>query len=221
MIYIQTDDALRTVRRLGITLSATQLATAEARAINKTLGKARTSARREIKQVYNISQKNLKGVDYQHANAATVTGKLVASRKPIPLDAFSPKQETAAGSMRISKRGAQKTTIFKQAKSNPVAGVSIEIFKNKRIVIPFAFMIPGGAVRVFARGEYKSGADYGFVERHVRVNSGSDTPVKPLITISTFGSILNDKVMGNIARDVKIDYPRQLENQIQFILSDV
>ena len=220
MIFVRTDNAIETLRRLGIELSAAQIAQAESRAINKTLGQARTSARREVKRVYNISQKNLGGIDFRHANPATVTGKLIASRKPIPLDAFGPRQETSGGSMRVTKKGAQKVTVFKRAKSNPTAGVSVEIFKGKRLVIPFAFMIPGGAVRVFARGEYKSGSQYGFVQRFHRVSSqGNDVPIKPLITVSTFGEILNDRVMGQIEKDVKRVYPAQLENQIQFLVS--
>ena len=219
MIFIKTDNAIETLNRLSVTLSIQQIAQAESRAINKTLMQARTIARREVKKVYNISQKNLDGIDFKRANPATVTGKLIASRKPLPLDAFSPKQVTGTGSIRVTKKGAQKVTIFKHANSNPTAGVSIEIFKNREIVIPFAFMIPGGAVRVFARGEYKSGSQYGFVQRFHRVSSqGNDTPIKPLITVSTFGEILNDRVMGNIAKDVKRIYPGILENQITNIV---
>jgi hypothetical protein len=222
MIFIKTDSAIETLERLNAKLSAAQIARVESRAINKTLGQARTIARREVKKVYNISQKDLGGINYKPSNPTTVTGKLVASRKPIPLDAFAPKQETGGTSIRVTKKGAQKVTIFKRAKSNPTAGVSIEIFKGKRIVIPFAFMIPGGAVRVFARGQYKTGTQYGFVQRFHRVNSeGSDIPIKPLITISTFGEILNDKVMGQIGKDVKRIYPEQFENQVEYLLSTI
>jgi hypothetical protein len=221
-IYIKTEDAARILRKLEVSLSKEQLAVVTARSINKTLAKARTQARREVKKVYNISQRNLEGIDYIPANRVTQTGKLVASRKPIPLDAFAPKQETAGGMRRITRKGALKVTSYKRAKNNPTAGVSVEIFKNQSVVIPFAFLIPGGAVRVFARGQYKTGGQYGFVQRIQRVNAqGNDTPVKPLITISEFGAILNKRVMGAIGRQTKEWYGDIFENQVEFILSQI
>ena len=220
MIFIRTDSAIDTLERLKVALSTGQLAIVESRAINKTLLKARTQARKEVKRVYNISQKDLAGIDIQRSNPATVTGNLVASRKPIPLSAFNPKQETGSGSVQITKRGTHKQTVLKRANDNPAAGISIEIFKGKRVQVPFAFLIAGGAAQVFARGAYKTGTQYGFVQRHTRVNaSGSnDNPIKPLITISAYGEILNDTVMGRIADGVQRDYPEQLENQILFAL---
>lgn len=220
MIFIKTDSAIDTLKRLGVLLSQQQIAVVESRAINKTLMKTRTIARAEVKKVYNISQKDLSGIDIQRATPATRTGKLVASRKPIPLDAFVPKQETGSGSITVTRKGAQKVKTFKRAKSNPTAGVSIEIFRGQRSVIPYAFMIAGGAAKVFARGAYKTGTQYGFVQRHKRVsNDGNDLPIKPLITVSAYGEILNDKVMGNIGRQVKVIYPQQLENQVVYMLS--
>ena len=223
MIYIKTDDAERMLHKLHVVLSDQQIRIVQARSINKTLMQGRTMARTEIKKVYNISQKNLAGVDFKRAYPATVTGQLVASRKPIPLDAFAPKQETAAGSRRITKKGALKVVGYKRPKKNVSGGVSIQIFKNTRVVIPFAFMIPGGAIRVFARGQYKNGASYGFVQRFHRVKSqyGSDSPIKPMITLSDFAAILNPKVLGNIGKELKIIYPKIFVNQVAFLLSQI
>jgi hypothetical protein len=224
-IYIQTEDAARILRRLEVSLSKEQLAVAQSRAINKTLGKARTQARRSITRVYNISQRYLKTINFIPATPTgqyAVTGKLYALRKPIPLDAFAAKQETGTGSRRITRKGALKVVSYKRAKSNPTTGVSIEIFKGSRIVIPFAFMIPGGAVRVFARGQYNTGGQYGFVQRIQRVNkSGNDTPIKPLITVSEYGTMINKDVLGEIGGRTKEWYPESLENQIMFLLSQV
>ena len=220
MIHIKTDSAVTTLRRLGANFSFNQVRKVESRAINKTLLQARTIARKEVKAVYNISQKNLNTINTVPSTPSNVTGKLVASRKPIPLDAFAPKQETGRGSIRITRRGEQRTTTFKKKKTTPTAGISIQIYRGKREVIPFAFMIAGGAVRVFARGAYKQGTDYGFVKRNKRVsNDGNDTPIKPLITVSSFGEILNERVIGRIGRQVTVIYPTQLENQVLFMLS--
>ncbi len=222
MFFVQTDNAIETLRRLDVALSKPQIAQVESRAINKTLLKSRTVARREVKNVYNISQKNLGGIDIKRSSPVTVLGMLVASRKPIPLDAFAPKQEMGSGSRRITKKGALKVINYKRAKKDHTAGVSIEVFKGKPEVIPFAFMIPGGAIRVFARGAYKTGTQYGFVQRFKRENSnGNDTPIKPLITVSQFGFILNDKVLGNIAADAKKQYPVEFERQVVYMLSTI
>jgi hypothetical protein len=218
MIFIKTDDAQRALQRAGAVLSERELAMAIARAINRSLERGRTLARKEIKKVYNIPQKYLAGIDYKRASATLPVGKLFASRKPIPLDAFSPRQEMAATSISISKKGKQNVKQFKRLKSNPTAGVSIEVKRGQKEVIPYAFLIPGGAVRVFARGEYKKGTDHGFVVRHVRVNSsGNDTPVKPLITVSEFGSILNPSVINNIGREIKVLYPQRLAHEITYL----
>ena len=219
MIYIKTDSAVNALKRLNYELSERQIALACTRAINRSLEKGRTTARKEIKAVYNISQKNLSGIDYKRANTATLTGKLFASRKPIPIDAFSPKQETSSQSIKISRKGQQKIKQFTQAKKNPVVGVSVEIKRGEREIIPYAFMIAGGAVRVFARGDYKTGTSYGFVQRHERVsNDGNDVPIKPLITISEYGSILNHRVLSQIGRQVQEFYPDRLVHELSFLI---
>ena len=221
MIFIQTKDALETLRRLGAELSKEQIALAEARAINHSLQKGRTIARTEIKKVYNISQRYLGGINYTRATVRKPYGELIASRKPIPLDAFPVKQETSSQKISISRKGAQKVREFKKLKANPTAGVSVQIKKGEAAeVLPYAFMIVGGAVRVFARGEYKTGADHGLVLRHHRVNkSGSDTPIKPLITVSEFGSILNPDVLHQIGKKVEAMYPDRLVHELEFIIN--
>jgi len=219
MIYIKTDSAIEALKNLGFSLSEKQIAVVCSRAINRSLYQGRTKARRQVKTVYNISQKNLNGIDFKRANPNTVTGKLFASRKPIPIDAFSPKQETSSQSIKITKRGTQNIKEFSQAKKNPVIGVSVEIKKGQREIIPYAFMIAGGAVRVFARGEYKSGTQYGFVQRHERVsNDGNDVPIKPLITISEFGSILNPKVLSEIGKEVQEFYPNRFVHELVYMI---
>ena len=219
MVFIKTDDAERVVKDLGLTLSARNIAQAQSRAINVTLRKARTKARGEVKKVYNISQKNLDGIDYRKATSSNLRGELVASQKPLPLDAFAPIQVGRTGSIQITKRGARKVKHFRREKKNVPGGVSIEIFKGKRQVIPFAFMLPNGALRVFARGEYKGNKQFGFVQRFHRVNkTGSDLPIKPLITLSVYGEVLNDKVMGAIKTEVSGEYPKILENQLKNVL---
>lgn len=217
MIYIQTKDAQQMLRHLGKTLSKEELAKVVSRSINRTLLKARTGARREVKRVYNISQKNLDGVKIARSTPATQTGELQAEHKAIPLDAFAPKQITESGTRSISKKGKLKVTKFKNRRSNVPAGISIEVKRGERKVIPYAFMIPGGAVRVFGRGAYNAGKN--FVKRNHRVNkTGSDTPIKPMITLSVFGAALNKGVQGELKREVNDYYPQEFVRQLRFAI---
>jgi hypothetical protein len=220
MIYIQTENAQRTLKQLGVRLSKAQADKAGIRAINTALRKANTIARREVKVLYNISQKDLDGVKVERANMRSMTGKIVASRKPIPISAFAPKQETSAGRVSISRRGAVIKKSFKRAKVNTQSGVSVEIRKGKREVIPFAFLLAGGAAQVFARGAYKDKKI--FVQRHHRVSKeGNDIPVKPLITVSVFGTAINNQVQQRMGREVRVFYTSEYSRLVGLMASGV
>lgn len=221
MLYIQTKDARLAAKRLGANLSAKEIAKAESRAINHALGKARTEARRRVKLIFNISQKDIGGIGINRSKANTLRGELYASQKPIPLDTFAPKQETGSRTVRITRRGEYRVRELRRIRKNPTAGVSIEILRGQREVIPYAFLIPGGAVRVFARGVYtKTGKGYTFNKRHHRVNkTGSDIPIRPLISLSPFGSVLNDQVITEVGNQAKHEVSERLVHEIHFIVN--
>ena len=206
-------------------MSAQQVRIVESRAINKTLGQTRTIARKEVKAVFNVSRKQTNTIDYKRATPSTVTGNLEADRTPVPLDYFSPKQETESGVRRIVIKGGHRINIhkeYKRARKNVAAGVSIEVFKGERKIIPYAFLIADGAPRVFARGVYRKGTQHGFIQRHQRVRSdGNDLPISPLITITAFGQVMNDPVIRTISKKALEIYPRQLENQVIFMLTTI
>ncbi len=217
MIYIHTKDARKILTELGKGLSKKQLAQAQSRAINRSLEKARTEARRDVKKVYNIAQKDLKAIDIKRSTSLTLTGDLHANRKPIPLDTFSPKQQFSGSTLSITRKGEQRRRILRRSRA-ATAGVSVEIIKGKREILPFAFLIPGGAPRVFARGEYKGGTAHGLIVRKHRViKTGNDTPVKPLISLSVFGGVLNDSVRKELIKTAQAFYPRRLEYELEAI----
>jgi hypothetical protein len=221
-LTVNTSSAQRQLRVLKQQLSPKEIAKATARAINHSLSKSRTISRKEVKRVYNISQKNLEGINIHRANSNNLQGDLFASRKPIPLDAFAPKQEFGNVRYNITKRGKLTAKVLNRTNKNPTSGISIEVFRGNREVIPYAFLIPGGAVRVFARGEYRQGTQYGFIQRHQRVSStGNDTPIKPLITLSTFGSIINDNVITSISKEIRVIYPNRLVHEMEYIINHV
>ena len=219
MIYISAREAILQLESYKSQLSEKQFATAISRAINESILQGRTEARSAVKSIYNIPQRYLNGINVTKATSVSLSAKLYASAQPIPMDAFAPKFETSTQSLSISKRGQQKQRVFKKAKSNPGMGVSIEVIKGKREIIPFAFLIPGAKPRVFARGEYKSGnGAYGFIQRHQRINSsGSDTPIKPLLSVTVHAAVINKTSLDKIQERVNNIFPVALERNLSYL----
>lgn len=223
MVQISVKDATKKLTNNFRELSPSQVKAAVVNAINRTLMKGRTEARKAVKGEYNIPQKNLDGVNKTNANKSNLTGYITASAKPIPMDAFSPQFQvvTAGGAIRgtqkISRKGILSTKLGGKKKQS---GVSIEVHKGQRETVSFAFMIRGGKPRVFARGKYRSGGSFGFVQRHKRENKkGSDTPVKPLLSVTVHAAVINNTVESNIARIITPYYEKRLQHELEFKLS--
>lgn len=233
MISISVKQAIKDLHSAKDQLGDKQFNIAVSRAINETLLQGRTEARSAVKALYNIPQRYLNGiqmyksfpsasVNNRNLSGSTLTGFIKVDAKPIPMDAFSPKFETASMGLTISKKGLQKQRSFKKAKSNPGMGVSIEVIKGHREIIPYAFMIPGAKPRVFARGEYKSGSSYGFVQRHKRLNSGgTDTPIKPLLSVTVHAAVINKQAQNKLETRVSNVFPVSIERNISYLLSRV
>lgn len=219
MVTVRVDEATKKIKANFSQLNDVQIAKATANAINRTLSKGRTEARKEVKRRYNIPQKNLEGINQKNASKNFLQGYIYASSKPIPADAFSPKFETAGSTISISKKGAQKITANKK-KESPNGGVSLEIVRGQRQIIPFAFLIPNAKPRVFARGQYRTGGTFGFVQRHNRINSsGSDTPLASLLSVTVFAAIINDAVESRLSKTVNDYYEQRLEHELNYALS--
>ena len=217
MIKVNVEQATAYITKQFKNLDAKQITQATVRAINRSLQKGRTAARTEVKKVYNIPQKNLEGVKTIPANASTLTGAVAASTKPIPMDAFSPKFQTQTSAIKISRKGIQVVKRLKGRRKNTQQGVSIEVMRGNRQVVPYAFMIAGAKPRVFARGKYRTGGgSFGFLQRNKRVNkSGSDTPIKPLVSTTIHSAVINDKVMHTINREVSPYYADRLQHELE------
>lgn len=212
-VKAETEKLVANFRQLG----DKQIKNAIRNAINRTLMKGRTVARKAVKENYNIPQRYMDRIDKINAKN-NLTGFIVASAIPIPMDAFSPKFETNNSVLSITRRGEQKQSARK--KLSGAQGVSIEVHKGSRETIPFAFMIAGAKPRVFARGQYRDGGGYGFIQRHTRVKkSGSDTPIKPLLSVTVHAAVINDDVEQKIASEIESYYPNRLETELNYQLS--
>lgn len=222
MITINVKEALDKLKNAEKQLSGKQLATATSRSINETILKARTDARKEVKALYNIPQKNLAGINIHKATVRTLSANLYASASPIPMDAFSPRFQTPTKSITVSRKGEQKERQFKKPKKNISKGVSIEVLKGKRESVPYAFMVAGAAPRVFARGEYRKGGTYGFIQRFKRVNKeGNDTPIKPLVSVTVHAAVVNDKALDTISKGVIQTFPGVFDRNLNFLLNNM
>lgn len=220
MIYISVQDTVSQLNTLKAQLGETQFSKAISRSLNETILQGRTEARKAVKSIYNIPQKNLDGINVNKSTRVKLFSELFASTQPIPMDAFAPKFVTGTQSISISKKGSQKVRTFKNKKSNPTAGVSIEVIKGQRVTIPYAFLIAGGKPRVFARGEYQSGTSYGFIQRHKRItNDGNDLPIKPLLSITVHAAVINDESLKNIDEKVSAVFPVSIMRNINFLLN--
>jgi hypothetical protein len=219
MIYVNVGPAIAKIKSISNELSERNLARATSRSLNETILQGRTQARAAVKSIYNIPQKNLAGVNVQKSTAKSLVAMLYASATPIPMDAFNPVYHTATHTLSVSRKGAQKVKGAK--KSQTIGqGVTIEVIKGKKETIPFAFMIQGAKPRVFARGAYRSGNLFGFVQRHKRVNDeGNDIPIKPLLSVTIHAAIINKKALQTVEDKVNEVFPKIFERNIAHLLA--
>ncbi len=212
MITVRVDGAIRQLTREFAGLTKPQVAKATSQAINQTLLLGRTEARRAVKKVYNIPQRYMSGINIKRATSAFLQGNVHATSKPIPMDAFQPKFEfiSSTGStsaLTVTKRGQLKQRNVSRGKGQ--MGVTIEVKKGEQVTVPYAFLLPGAKPRVFARGEYRAGSgSYGFIQRHTREeNASGHDSVKPLISITVFGAVVNPVVKANIKHKLLRGFP--------------
>ncbi len=215
MITVNVSSKVRELSRAFDFLSKSQVNKAASQAINQTLLLGRTEARKAVKKVYNIPQRYMSAINIKKATATTLRGNVHATSKPIPMDAFAPKYDfrSASGSasvLSVTRRGILKVRDVKRTKNR--AGVSIEVIKGERKSVPYAFLIPGAKPRVFARGAYKIGnGRYGFIQRHTRLeNDQGNDSVKPLISVTVFGAVINPKVKKSISKVLENKFPENM-----------
>jgi hypothetical protein len=223
MIVVNVSQATKDLANSFKHLSDSQLSKSIVTGLNKTIRKGRTIARTEVKKIYNIPQRYMNRINHIPATPKRLKASIYASRKPIPMDAFNPRFEfiSSAGTsiLSISRKGILKARAINRAKN--VKGVSIEVQRGKRTVVPYAFMIPTAKPRVFARGQYKSGnGSYGFMQRHSRLeNDAGNDSVKPLTSVTIFGAIVNPVVTAPIINQVKKDYVNNLYTALKYQVS--
>jgi len=217
MIWVSVKDAIRNIDRAKEELGERQFNQALSRALNESIMQARTEARSAVKAIYNIPQRYMARINVNRATSLSLVAKLYASTLPIPMDAFAPRFQQAGKALTVTKRGEQRSRLLKRARPG-VTGVSIEVIKGRREVVPYAFMIEGGKPRVFARGEYRSGSGFGFVRRNKRVNKeGSDIPIKPLLSVTVHAAVINKTALKKVEVRINSVFPASVVRNISFL----
>lgn len=225
MIEINVKADVDKFRQFSKDLTDRQINIATSRAINRTLLQGRTVARDAVKRIYNIPQRYVGGININRSTTASkrenyLTGSIYASTKPIPMDAFAPRFSFNRRSVTsISRRGVSKTKFTSRGNKNFGQGVSIEVIKGKREIVPFAFMLPSMSGRVFGRGMYKTGNNFGFVRRNKRqeyIPTGNDS-VTPMLSVSVHAAVINKTAENNIKEKVVSVFPPNLSHEFQNI----
>lgn len=205
MISVSVEQAVKEMRREFRDLTNQEFNKGVARAINHTLGKAKTASNREIRTIYNISAKHVnEAFKVKKAGPAELYALLIAQGKPLPLRIFKPVQNSD--------------------------GVSIMVRKGQRQTIKSAFLttMPSGHTGVFARGSYKQG---GYNFRHKRITPAggykqvgnryqpinNDTPINTLTTTSVPLMFSQNIVINALSKKIVEDFPTRMVHELSRI----
>ena len=205
-------------------------------AINETISLGKTDAKKAIKKVYTISDSAIpKALGLDRANTyhrkgkavkdTYLTGAIIASSTPIPANFFKLSFSYQSGSTStITKRGVQKTKLNTRGKFG--GGVTFEALRGVVEVYKHAFLLPTMSGRVFARGDYKKGNDYGFVQRlgkgsrKTYMPTGNDS-VTPLIGVSIHGAAINPKTQKMISGHIQPVFVGKMVQKLDYILGQM
>lgn len=198
------EDITKALRKFGH-LNQDELGKVTARAINRVVSTARTSAVREIRKTYNIDPKYFKdkigdkdnrynALKVWRASPRNLTGKLKAYGKPIPLIAFPVKQDATG------------------------VTVSVKKGKNEHIRSAFLATMRSGHQSVYGRGKYQKGA-WAPRGRRVRPYPSPDLPINQFLTTSVRAAIVTPSVLAVMKAKVESDVGKRLEHEIAFLIS--
>jgi hypothetical protein len=192
LIKIGTKEAQKSLKLASKELSDDQIKRSIYLAINETMRLGRTKLRQFVRSKYNVPANLINTIDFKKAYKGKLSSEMGASFKPVQLAYFKPKFQTVdySLSVRNSKGGLMKKE--SKGRKKPKIGVSIEVIKGQRKILPFAFMIKGGSLPVFARGDYRKGGGF---------ETSTDGAINKLISLSAYSAAFSVKQMETIPTD--------------------
>ena len=164
-----------------------------ARALNRTIERARTTAYREIRKEYNIPAKNLRNdMSIVRANPTMLSAKLNALGKPLPIAVYQARQTKKGVTANIAKR---------------------------RVLIKGAFFatMPNGHRGVFARGHYV-GKKFDFRKERIKDFPANDLEINELFSKSVPSAIMNGTVLASIKTNIQRELQPRLRHELTNIL---
>ena len=196
MLKLETKGA--DLRKLARSIDSVTLRKAERMAINDAARKARTAARKKIRQAYNLPAARVRReVDLSRlASSSKLEARLAAKGRPIGLANFGARM--VRGNVVTTKTKSRKT---KRRGKNQ--GVTVEIMKGRRTTLAGAWMAAGrrgavdgaGAVRVF------------------RVNKAGQTVAPASISIATMYRMHH--ISRRVSRVIMVTMHRRFEHHLR------
>lgn len=216
MIEIETSsiqDAIKAIRKQYSNISGPTLNQAISRALNRAAQQSRTAANKEIRKTYNISASAINNdLKTRNSNARNLTAMILASGSPISLSNFGATQTKGQDTVKFDKKGNLSRVTRKTRKRNPVSGVSFEVKKGNKEILPTAFIqTANGGSTVFARGSYKgSGEGFEFAK--------SRLPIAKLSTISLPLMFANNEVINPTGKQAEASLNDRITHEITWLL---
>jgi len=217
MITVNTDKAIRDLKKFFEPLTPQQAKTAVSRSINEALTTGRAQLVREIASVYTIKPMLIrKQLDIIKANSNLLEGKIRGETRRHSLSDFkNSKYDAGSSSMRSIATVRQNGKPIKSLKARKLTAKSsrlkdrkkltslmIEIRKGQSMFIRSAFLLQSRGGTVWAgRGRYNSQFNFDWRDKRV-TKEGNDLPVNKLLTMSVYAAAINKTVQ--IASEPKI-----------------
>lgn len=189
MFYINTADAIAKLRREFRDLTQGQQNLAIARALNRTIRTARTTASREIREQWKIRAKDIKAAQrIRPAKRANLEAAMITTGRPLPISAFG---------ARVTKKG-----------------ISVNIAGNRKY-FPGAFKatMRSGHEGIFARGVY-GGNRFAWRAQRLAKWPDNDNPITELRSLSVPVATRQNVVLRHIAKKVEQDFPKRLTHEL-------
>ena len=195
-------------------LGAEQTSRALRMAINDTMRKQRTQLRQYVRHTYNIPGDKINSIDFGPATTYNLESKMFASHSPVQLAYFKPIFSKGKSTIRGSYSKKKGLSAKKGRSGGPEAGVSVEIKKEQRVTILFAFMVEKFEKPfVFARGQYQKGK--GFVRGKPRM------PISVLSSASVFSAAFGTDRRPGITKSAYTEFAQKANEYLQKIKDGV
>ena len=230
MLTVNTDDAIRDIKKFLEPLTTQQARTAISRSINEALVTGRAQLVREIATVYTIkpslARQQLNNIK---SNSGTMVGQIRAvSRRHSMSDFKNSKYDAETNSMRsIVSTKKENGKLGKALRTRTLNGKSmrlkdkkkltsliIEIRRGQSRTIGSAFIMQSkGGIIWAGRGTYNS--QYNFAWRNKRVNkSGNDLPANKLLTPSIYATAVNNSVQRKVEPVISDRYYQRMMHNL-------